>query len=106
MKARRIIEASKTDLMEDIVTEGQTLVIVSTPGCAPCKNMKENVLPYLPIKVVSIDASQNIDALKVVQAHSGSITGVPVIALYEDGKFVKRQTGGMTLDEVKEFLKD
>jgi len=99
-----IVEASKTDFAGDIDKNGKTLIVVSTPGCAPCKAMKDGVLPNLDIKVVTVDASMNMNALKKVQEDSGSITSVPTLVLYEDGEFAARHTGGMSLDQAEKFV--
>ena len=103
-REKMIVEASKTDFAGDIEGNGKTLIFISAPGCSPCKIMKASVLPNIDIKVVTVDASMNIDALKKVQEDSGSITSVPTLVLYEDGEFAARHTGGMSLDQAEKFV--
>jgi thioredoxin 1 len=92
---------------EEEIESGRTLVELFLPGCSPCKKMKEQILPDVEqeIKVIAVDGMANPNVLMKLSNDSGPISSVPVLCLYDNGAFVKRKDGGMSLEAVREFIK-
>ena len=87
-----------------IPQEGKVIVDFWAQQCGPCKMMH----PILE------DYSSNEDAVEVVKvnvdeepdiASKYNIRGIPTFILFEDGEVVKRQTGVMSVEQLKEFQK-
>lgn len=100
-------EASK-DFAEfvDELDGDAVLVEIYTPLCGPCQEMKKNVLPEVEgkVEVLTINAITNPAALAMIQNDIGSITLVPVLVLYRNGRLVGSHRGVMNLDELEKFI--
>ncbi len=93
---------------DDYIFKSKILIEIYTKTCNPCKIMKETVLPQIEdqIDVGTIDAAGNMFLLNRVMSDCGSISGVPVLLLYENGQFVKRHNGAMTLQQLEGFIEN
>jgi len=78
------------------------LLKFSASWCQPCKMLASNMksVDFGDLSVKEIDIDENFD-----DAKSYNIRGVPTLVLLEDGKEIKRQSGVMTADKIKEFIK-
>jgi thioredoxin 1 len=76
------------------------LIKFSASWCGPCKMLStimEGVDFGVPVKEIDID--ENMDLAKQY-----GVRGVPTLVLTEDGKEVKRTSGVMTEEKLKQWL--
>lgn len=67
--------------------------------CGPCKmlsNIMEGVDFGIPVRAIDIDENMEL-------AKQYGIRGVPTLVLTEDGKEVKRQSGVLTEEQIKQW---
>ncbi len=87
-----------------IPKEGKVIVDFWAQWCGPCKMMMPVLEKYSAeddaIEVVKI----NVDEEPEIASEYG-IRSIPTFMYIEDGEIVKRQTGSMTIQELKEFTK-
>jgi len=104
-----IKEASKdfAGFMAELDGEA-VLVEVYTPLCVPCQDLKKNILPNVADKVtvLTVNAAENLEGLNIIQGSIGSITSVPVLALFRNGGLCGVHRGTMTLEELEEFIEE
>lgn len=87
---------------EIIQSDTPTLVDFFATWCGPCKAMQP-VLDQLKkdmgdsIRIIKIDVDQNPDV-----AEKFKIRGVPTFVFFKSGEIIWRQSGGMTLQTLKE----
>ena len=86
---------SKADYIEKSNQKGKVVIEIYAPGCSPCQNLKEKVLPHLEdIESFVIDGTTYYEILDIIKNKTGSpVSGVPVLMLYKDGQFIKRING-------------
>lgn len=78
----------------------KNLVVFKAAWCQPCKGLSMVLANTdLGIPVNTIDIDQDMNAVKEF-----AITGVPTLLLMEDNQVVKRKTGAMTAQQLKEFV--
>lgn len=78
----------------------KNLVVFKAAWCQPCKGLSMVLANTdLGIPVNTIDVDQDVTAVKEY-----AITGVPTLLLIEDNQVVKRKTGMMTAEQLKEFV--
>ena len=78
----------------------KNLVVFKATWCQPCKGLSMVLANTdLGIPVNTIDVDQDVTAVKEY-----AITGVPTLLLIEDNQVVKRKTGMMTAEQLKEFV--
>ena len=77
----------------------KNLVIFKAHWCQPCKELAktiEGVDLGIPVNTVDIDADPTATT-------EFNIRGVPTLLLMEDMQVVKRKSGYMTAEQLKEF---
>lgn len=78
----------------------KNLVVFKATWCQPCKGLSTVLANTdLGIPVSMVDVDQDTTAVKEY-----SITGVPTLLLIEDNQVVRRKTGAMTAQQLKEFV--
>lgn len=78
----------------------KNLVVFKATWCQPCKGLSMVLANTdLGIPVSTVDIDQDLNAVKEF-----AITGVPTLLLMEDNQVVKRKTGSMTAQQLKEFV--
>lgn len=76
------------------------LVIFSAHWCNPCQQLKKTIQNTdlgIPVETVDIDA----DPTATVEY---DIRGVPTVLLMDDNQVVKRRSGYMNAEQLKEFV--
>lgn len=89
----------------EIINSGQlTLVDFFATWCGPCK-MMHPILDQLKtnlgesIRIIKIDVDKNMDL-----AESYRIQSVPTLILIKDGKTLWRQSGAMSLENLRNII--
>lgn len=78
----------------------KNLVVFKAAWCQPCKGLSMVLANTdLGIPVNTIDVDQDLTAVKEF-----AITGVPTLLLMEDNQVVRRKTGSMTAEQLKQFV--
>lgn len=87
-----------------IPQEGKVIVDFWAQWCGPCKMMMPVLEKYSAedeaINVVKI----NVDEEAAIAAKY-NIRSIPTFVLFEDGEVVARQSGAMSVEQLKEFSK-
>lgn len=90
---------------EEATKEGFVIVDMYGENCNPCKRFIKVIeelefeLPF--VNIIKVNTTQNRDI-----AVRNQVRGVPTILFMKDGKEMKRNTGFMELDQLKEAIKD
>jgi len=78
----------------------KNLVVFSASWCNPCQQLKKTLGSIdVGIPVSFIDVDQDPTA-----ASENAIRGVPTLMLIEDNVVVKRKSGYMNADQLKDFV--
>lgn len=87
-----------------IPEKGRVLVDFWAQWCGPCKMMLPKVDQFSEeqkeIEVVKINVDEHSD----IAAQYG-IRSIPTFIYFEDGEVIDKQTGAMSLEQLKEFTK-
>lgn len=86
----------------NLIDEDLTLVDVYASWCGPCKMISPNiekVKEMLGIKVIKIDADENLDVVKEY-----SISSIPTLMLFKNKKLISTTVGYHTVEELMEFI--
>jgi len=78
----------------------KNLIIFSATWCNPCQQLKKTLQGIdlgIPVNTVDIDNDPTATT-------EFSIRGVPTILLMEGTQVIKRQSGYMTSEQLKEFV--
>ncbi len=92
--------AIKNGTLEDVKSEGITLVDFYADWCGPCKQLA----PTLE------ELSKEVDVIKInVDSHpkdAGSmrVMSIPTLVLFKNGEPIESIVGNKTLDELKSFV--
>ena len=100
-----MVKEFNTENFNISISKGIVLVDFFATWCPPCKALapiieevaNETQDENITIAKVNIDNSQEI-------AEKYQITAVPTLVLFKDGIEIKRSSGMMSKDSVKEFL--
>jgi len=88
-----------------IPKEGKVIVDFWAQWCGPCKMMMPVLEKYSAedeaVEVVKINVDEEAD----IAAKYG-IRSIPTFILFEDGEVVARQSGAMSVEQLKEFSKN
>lgn len=77
----------------------RNLVIYSASWCNPCQQLKKTLQSVdleIPISIIDIDEDP-------VSAAENAIRGVPTLLLMQDNMVVKRKSGYMSSEQLKDF---
>lgn len=77
----------------------KNLVIFSASWCVPCSQLKKTIAATdlgIPVTTVDIDADPTATT-------EYNIRSVPTLLLMEDMQVLKRKTGNMTAEQLKQF---
>jgi thioredoxin-like negative regulator of GroEL len=78
----------------------KNLVVFKASWCQPCKGLSMTLAnTELNIPVSTIDIDEDIEAVSEY-----SITSVPTLLLIEDNQVIKRKSGAMTAQQLKDFV--
>ena len=88
-----------------IPQEGKVIVDFWAQWCGPCKTMVPVLEKYSAqdeaVEVVKINVDEDADL-----ASKYGIRSIPTFILFEDGEVVARQSGEMSVEQLKEFSKN
>lgn len=95
-----MIKYLENEDMNDIIKNGVWIVDFYADWCGPCK-MLSPILEQLSTNVlkINVDIHENL-------ATSFGIMSIPTICFFKDGELKNKKIGFMTLDEIKEILKE
>lgn len=88
------------DDFDELISEGDVLVIFYMDSCAPCK-MLENELESIndKIKIIRVNADKNRGLCKKY-----GVMSVPAMIYFNNGSEVKTKNGYMTSDDILNWL--
>ena len=78
----------------------KNLVIYSATWCSPCQQLKKTLQSInlgIPISIIDIDEDP-------ISAAENNIRGVPTLLLMQDNVVVKRKSGYMSSEQLKDFV--
>lgn len=78
----------------------KNLVIYSASWCGPCGQLKKTLQSIdlgVPVSIIDVDADP-------VSASENSIRGVPTLLLFDENMVIKRKSGYMSAEQLKEFV--
>ena len=78
----------------------KNLVIYSASWCSPCQQLKKTLQSTdlgIPVNIIDIDEDP-------VSATENAIRGVPTLLLIEDNQVIRRKSGAMTAQQLKDFV--
>ena len=102
----KVIEVNKDNFEEEVLKENSKILVdFNADWCGPCKMLKPIIEEIAEnnnnIKIVSINID-NEDEL----AEKYSVTSIPCLVLFENGKEVKRSIGFMPKDNIERFIEE
>ena len=98
----KVIEVNEKSFEEEVIKCEKVLVDFNATWCGPCRMLKPIIEEYSEntnIKVCSIDVDANENI-----AREYNIYSIPCLILFENGKESKRNTGLISLEEIKTFV--
>lgn len=78
----------------------KNLVIYGASYCMPCQQLKKTLQSInlgIPISIIDIDEDP-------ISAAENTIRGVPTLLLMQDNMVVKRKSGYMSSEQLKDFV--
>ena len=98
----KVIEVNEESFKKEVLEGGKVLVDFNATWCGPCRMLKPIIDEFsdsASIKVCSIDVDNNETV-----ARDYNIYSIPCLILFENGNEIKRNTGLISLDEIKNFV--
>lgn len=77
----------------------KNLVVFSASWCSPCQQLKKKLQDIdlgIPVSTIDIDADPTATT-------EYNIRSVPTLLLIDDMQVIKRKTGNMSVEQLKEF---
>lgn len=78
----------------------KNLVVYSASWCNPCQQLKKTLQSVdleIPISIIDIDEDP-------ISAAENTIRGVPTLLLMQDNMVIKRKSGYMSSEQLKDFV--
>ena len=87
---------------DEKIKEGRVLVDFYADWCGPCRMLSPVLKDFsketdIDIKKINVDNNEKI-------AKQYGVMSIPTLILFEDGNIVKKNTGYLSLDELKKMF--
>ena len=98
------MEARSKKQFDEITNSGLHLVIFTAPWCGHCVHFKPTAEKVLQDNIGKFDIVYvNIDDNEEI-AEEYNIMSIPTLMLFNDGKFVKKNVGGLSAANLQNFI--
>ena len=97
-----MIEINETNFKEEVLNGEKVLVDFNANWCGPCRMLKpilEELNNESNIKIVGVNIDDNENL-----ANEYSVSSIPCLILFDNGKEIKRSIGLISKDELKKFI--
>ena len=98
-----MVKELKEEDFNELKKEGLVLVDMFATWCGPCKSLApiiDSVAEELNLNVIKVDVDEHEDL-----ASEYGVMSIPTLLLFKDGELVKKNTGFINKNELKEWLK-
>lgn len=96
-----MIEYLSGQTLEEVLTEGITLVDYFANWCGPCKMIGMELEELTNIHIIKVDVDTHEELAK-----THGVMSIPTIEIYKNKKLVKTIIGYKTKDELEQIIKD
>ena len=98
-----MVKELKEEDFNELKKEGLVLVDMFATWCGPCKSLApiiDSVAEELNLNVIKVDVDEHEDL-----ASEYGVMSIPTLLLFKDGELVKKNTGFINKNDLKEWLK-
>ena len=96
-----MIEYLSGQTLEEVLTEGITLVDYFANWCGPCKMIGMELEELTNIHIIKVDVDTHEELAK-----NHGVMSIPTIEIYKNKELVKTIIGYKTKDELEQIIKD
>lgn len=96
-----MIEYLSGQTLEEVLTEGITLVDYFTNWCGPCKMIGMELEELTNTHIIKVDVDTHEELAK-----THGVMSIPTIEIYKNKELVKTIIGYKTKDELEQIIKD